>query len=920
MSKIRDSATTDPLGGQKALQRYVFRISCSEAYFTLVFFLFIVYVLRCIDEVVPLSLVFGHPSLSFRDLFTFLLVIDRFSVDIYDFDETRQRLLKRKMKDVYIDFLRNSKTVYLGKRDLLLPNMSGVRYPIDFFVKRFYDRFHGKEATEAFGTYKRVNPDLDLRLQHLEEFAEIRSFSASKHEIGQFFDEISNEMSDDPAYRSFEERLRCQVNNLDFYNLNVDQSSAAGFPFKPGVKRRDCMEDAIQQATDMMKDGGLFDSFMSDHVWYTTGRARMRNVGQDDKGRLIMYAGFSPMLIAMLFVQPIAEYFNAHAEWCAVGMSWMHGGAAKFATFFKADRGMAPKGYRYVSVDIKGWDAHLHSKLFSGLEDFYTGLFGKAGLNTSFCKRFLDVLSDMVNAKVAFPGGHIFQLFQGMKSGWANTANDNTLIHEVIFRCMMKELRTPILHLLYGDDNFMLVPDSVTDEMLKESYALFGCVVGRIHSSRYIGDLDFLSKYVHYRNGKYFTFRPPVETHARLLMPEEFNPNSRERPDAVIAAERALGHLLDNPFSKSVRDVCYDFLKRLQKDYCIGHIFIDEQTAKKHPWRNLGLVGKFPTVPTVEFIEQLYGVAPCPLSSPWPCMPSLVKFNEDDRSPFMTSYETAYSYSRDVTRRMSEISRKRYKKLVSHVSPYRVPKHVYGTHAARLEFAVIYFQLNLSVCLDFGSHPGACAASMLKRSSDVTCVSLKPDVDSGQPFCPYVFREDAVKFLIMDADEFEARRNYTLLHDDVDVLGARTRSVDIMLANRAMSRAMKLVKNIDCFVFTLHDVCASTVEKMYDCYLAYGSFDIVKPHFSHPWRCEFMVCFKKRLNADRMKKTVFLKSLNFFFNAHASSTIAWANILSDSYETLLIENDYTFCPLQSDDSYQNGLHDIWTLGTKEKNN
>eukprot|EP01084_Bolivina_argentea_P227139 383640_1 len=105
-------------------------------------------------------------------------------------------------------------------------------------------------------------------------------------------------------------------------------------------------------------------------------------------------------------------------------------------------------------------------------------------------------------------------------------------------------------------------------------YRDFGLIVKHIHSSRYIGDVDFLSKHIHYRDGYYYVFRDSVETHSRLLMPEEMDPRRRDRPDVVIAVERVLGHLLDNPFNSSVRNICYDLLNRFKKDYHIDHIDI----------------------------------------------------------------------------------------------------------------------------------------------------------------------------------------------------------------------------------------------------------------------------------------------------------------------------------------------------------
>merc|ERR1712025_334549 len=512
----------------------------------------------------------------------------------------------------------------------------------------------------------------------------------------------------------------------------------------------------------------------------------------------------------------------------------------------------------------------------------------------------------MIEADVLFPNGHLFKLFQGMKSGWASTANDNTLIHKIIMFGIERRLNHKILHKLYGDDNFMLVPDIITDEMIVKCYLRYGCIVGTIHSSTYLGDVDFLCKYVHYRNGEYFVFRPPVETHARLLMPEELNPGFRDVLDSKVAAERCLGHLLDNPFCKSVRIICLDLLKRLRDDYGIAEVFVDDRMKKKGPWKRIDIVGPVPTVPSDVFISELYGVNPVPLRRPWPERFGIHRFNWIKHDASCIRFETAYSYSRSVLNRVGVLSRKRFKKLLSNSSPYSVPKTVYGTHAARLEFAIKYFGIKYKSALDFGSHPGACAASLLKRSKDVTCVSLFPDRDHNRAFCPYVFKDQAVKLINMDADDFVAERKYDLLHDDVDVLGDRARYVDIDLALRALRRGIRLSRKVDNFVMTIRDYNADMFELIYKCYVAYGSFNIVKPHYSHPWRCEFMLCFK-RVNMKPVRKRSLLTALNYFLNSHASMMIKWSDCLSDSYEDLITEHGYVLCPLQNDVEWNTSL-------------
>jgi hypothetical protein len=826
---------------------------------------------------------------------------------IDDTDFSRERYL-RKAKDVYNDFIKLGKVHYLGCYGMNLPNISGVRYPIDYFIKHFYDRFHSKESIEAFATYRRVNPDLDLRLDHLAEFTVEKEFKVGNNELKIVLQSLKDEFSSSIHFSDFKTKLYEFVKFRKFYDLSVDLTSAAGYPYQAGVKRRDCFEDALMKATDMMNDEVCFSEFMHDHCWYTTGRARLiKQTKIEDKGRLIMYAGFSPMLIAMLTVQPVALFMNEHLDWCAVGSSWMYGGAKRFANYFRADKGYAPKGFRYVSVDIKSWDAHLHPKLLYALKDFYEWLLYESNVAMSDIDNFIDIFEDMIEANILFPGGHLFKLFQGMKSGWASTANDNTLIHKIVMFGIEKEMQLNILHKLYGDDNFMLVPDEVTDEMIVNSYSRYGCTVGTIHSSIYLGDVDFLCKYIHYRDGEYFVFRPPVETHARLLMPEELNPGFRDVPDSKVAAERCLGHLLDNPFCKSVRVICLDLLKRLKNDYGIAEVFVDERMKKKGPWKRIDILGPVPIVPSEEFISELYGVNPVPLRRPWPGRTGIHKFNWIKHDASSIRFDTAYNYSRQVLGRIGfTISRKRYKKLLSHTSPYVVPRTVYGTHAARLEFAIMYFDIDYQSALDFGSHPGACAASLLKRSKDVTCVSLFPERDQNRAFCPYVFKDQAVRLINMDVEEYVVDRKYDLLHDDVDVLGSRSRFVDINLAVKALRRGIKLSRKVNVFVMTIREYNPEIFELIHQCYVAYGSFNIVKPHYSNPWRFEFMLCFK-RINLKPVRKRSMLTTLNHFLNSHAASMIEWSDCLSDNYEDLITEHGYVLCPLQKDNEWIKSL-------------
>merc|ERR1712161_64347 len=98
-----------------------------------------------------------------------------------------------------------------------------------------------------------------------------------------------------------------------------------------------------------------FRQYIANHEWYTTGRARIQEVDKEDAGRLIIYGGYTYLLLAMLFLQPWSRLMNRSFAWCGVGFSWMNNGADKLAKYMKADKGVAPIGFRYVSLDVSGW-------------------------------------------------------------------------------------------------------------------------------------------------------------------------------------------------------------------------------------------------------------------------------------------------------------------------------------------------------------------------------------------------------------------------------------------------------------------------------------------------------------------------------------------------------------------------------------
>merc|ERR1719491_23375 len=820
--------------------------------------------------------------------------------------------LRKRLRDVYDDFFKRCSVKYIGVCNMMHQNISGVKYPVDFFIQRFYERRYPNSVRVAMEKYRRVNPSLVLRLDNLNKYANPHEMVCSDDELDFATCSVIESITSLDGYVSFIDEVKLNFEDRMFNDLNIDGTSAAGYPYDQGIKRRDVMDEAIHQSNDMLDDDDLFDIYAQEHKWYATGRARLIEQIKEDKGRLILYAGFSYMLIAMLFVQPLARLMNTSCDWCAVGMSWMNGGAAKFASYFKCDKGYAPDGFRYVSVDIKEWDTKLHPKLMARLFQVHAKFVLDAKIG-SYGLKYLKVLADMIASVVLMPMGHVFQIFQGMKSGWANTANDNTLIHEIVFRIVQSHIGCDMLHLLYGDDNFILVPDHVTDEMIVDAYLRVGCIVGRIHSSTCMGDVDFLAKYVIFRNGQYVPYRPAVETNARLIMPEEMNPGFRNRPDPIVVAERALGHLLDNPFNLEVRTILMDLLRRLNKYYGVGKIFVTPEMRKSYPWKGFASVlpEYMPICPTVQFIEELYGVGGIALRCKWSGFPSVGKFSWDVTDYDCASFYSCMYYSYSVVSRFHKIGSRRMRKFVKAISPLKVPRYVHGTHAGRLECVCMEYGIVGDNALDLGAHPGACTNSFLKLVKHVTCVSLQPHHDDDI-FCPYVIRGEDVDLIEGDADIYVPPHVFDIVHDDIDISGSRGRTVEIRLAREAIKRANRYHSYSKTYIFTLRDMSPDIMESLYELYKLYGSFDIVKPHYSNPWRLEFVVVLRK-LGGNTRRKKDFLRSLYGFLNVEGGKMMDWCALASEKMQEM---HEYGFvseCPYRNDVDLQKQIAEKHTF-------
>jgi hypothetical protein len=242
-----------------------------------------------------------------------------------------------------------------------------------------------------------------------------------------------------------------------------------------------------------------------------------------------------------------------------------------------------------------------------------------------------------------------------------------------------------------------------------------------------------------------------------------------------------------------------------------------------------------------------------------------------------------------------------------HSSPFVSPKIVPGYHAARLAFAVKHFDIKFKTVIDFGSHPGACSAYLVRHAEKVIGVSLVPKIDRDRrhpKICPYVLRNNKFSFVEVDVDDYLIESRVDLLHDDVDaVFVARDERFDIAQALASLRRFHQHAAMVGQAVMTAHDFNHEVISAMYDTYRMYGGFKMVKPLYSNPWKPEFVLYFYKEKGL-RMKKSDFSRACYKYLNQFSASIVNWCNAFNHNAERVKDGKDCEVCPLQTDNVFQ----------------
>ncbi|ACQ91602.1 hypothetical protein [Phytophthora infestans RNA virus 1] len=831
------------------------------------------------------------------------------------------------MKKIIADFRTKIRSiVYLGVSNIDIPNVHAMRYPIDFFMSRLYRMKFLKEYEESREKYRRVNPTLAMKLAQLLRYDnEFLLESNVAEALKESVEEVLEEVFSNPSFEEVKIELNGRLNSgmAMFDDINVNGSSAAGYPYPAGVKRRDVLEEAKASAYDLYNDSDLFEGYMSDHRWYTTGRAKLVKMGKPDKARLVLYSGFSYSLLGFVYSQVWTGFMNRQCRgWSAVGMSWMNGGAAKVASFFEDCFGIAVSGFEYMTLDVAEWDSSVCRELLHACKRFHMRVLERtlSPENARYKEYFGRIYDEMIEAKVVLPGGHSFRLHHGMKSGWIMTANDNTLMHEFVVRTLQKIGQIPDMkRQLYGDDNLSRKPIGMSKQLLVDGYGMFGFRLSHIHVSRRLSEVDFLSKFIIFKDGFYFPWREQTETHARLLMPEEFDPNYRIVPDSRVAAEHLLGHLLDNPFNANVRHVCFTLLEYIKSNYGVRTINVEEfiNTRWSFMLRDIKrLCGEIPTVPSVEFIQELYGVFSEPVSFNWAGVGEyarkLPKFSFISKAPsaepFFRSQKAAFELS------VSEKFGHRKTSALNRACGYKkMPLHIFGQAGGKLIEIINTCGLKCESVLDLGTHPGAAMATLqsMHKVKSATCVSLFPEIDKSKGFCPRVLRGKDFEFFEMSAEKFKPTKHYDMCFDDIYDFEEADRfkraeqmfgHVDRHFAG-ALTRAEKFKPFCGSYVMKVRGFTPLVLKGLYDLYRMWGYLDIRKTFYSNPWNPEFYVVLVKR-HDQYVRRSTFNGAVNAYLNGIAPRLSFFVNARAFNYDRMSLGRETLNNPLRDDETVQ----------------
>jgi len=391
---------------------------------------------------------------------------------------------------------------------------------------------------------------------------------------------------------------------LDNVNeVSINGSTAAGYPYNLLSLRtkRQALPLASSVAQDILENEN-----MAEYPEYklTGGRGKLKLRTESDSARLVTFGSLHEGLIVSKLQQPVIDCHSRNL-WLTnimIGISWFSHHGQKLKEWL--DRrvslyGVAWKVYGddltlafivkgviyYMSLDLSSFDSRLAAFMLQAYEEYQQRLRERMLLSSPSVlakysmkdiklrieklKRVGQHYSDaMINAKIIFPSGDVFQKDRGMSSGYAGTSYGDSQIHD----CLVATFAPALVGLSEFDPTHI-------EAVVAAGYRRFNGYVkpGSFVITSKFGDLPILSKMhrvtIATLNGG--IMRVPVRRAVEPLMrgcyPDCFNTSRRHSPVSHSAA-RACGLLQDGFFVRLSHDILTKMVHAYKTRYNVGRI------------------------------------------------------------------------------------------------------------------------------------------------------------------------------------------------------------------------------------------------------------------------------------------------------------------------------------------------------------
>lgn len=678
-------------------------------------------------------------------------------------------------------------------------------------------------------------------------------------------------------------------NFRDWRNIPVNGNSSPGYPWifrpEPMMKKNapGVMLEAQEMALVRFEKGAYFGK------WVIYSRAKLRLKQQQDSCRTIEAAPFDLTLVAQKFVTSFDRVMaEMHQELpSGIGSSWFNCGASKLANYFGVTTEKLTETF-FLEYDVSTWDTSLTKELLLVARDFRISIipnFPDGDLRTKVLDLAEGVYHDMINAECIFPDGNVFRLNRGMKSGWAATASDNTLIHTYVFArgiyAVAKKIGTDpssllskIKYKVYGDDNLSLIPIE-----FKEHFTYGGAFFSALRDlnitvredKMHISDTLLKTSYLSHKVGltehmNLVPYRETREAVARLIFPETFG-DEDSTPEETSA--RIVGHYLDNFYNVEFRTVLEMIYAKIKTDKLSftprvlrALSFLDTVGI---PTSKLILMQK---MPTQREVAQLYGYADdlsgvqiyvgegrASFSDPLHLCRMIIArphFSMSHVDHNMDDYLVAIEASSAVGARL----KKRLKGVKMYESKWRAsPLNVRamrlkGNAAAKILEIVKQIGLedrDVNNYLDIGGHPGAmidCVQSLFPRVSTYAISLIPPqDVKNKELPWPKVDKRRNVKFISRAYKKGDVKVPLIEMFE-LCVIDAYDITKEDPTAMDAFSVIEPIVDDVvdsdrvRHLVFKILKADKEVIKRLADKFHSYKRWFIIKPVGSYPWNGE----------------------------------------------------------------------------------